>query len=64
MTANFTNLPGKILFRYLPPNAPAFTIFIRAFFEECQLFAPLTDEGVQPEQLRLELEDLSLFAFH
>jgi len=46
MTANFTNLPGKMLFHYLPPHTPAFTIFIRAFFKVSQLLAPLPHEGV------------------
>ena len=55
---------SEILFHYLSPNTPALTIFVGAFFKESQLLAPLSDEGVQSEQLRLQFEDLLLFAFH
>ena len=64
MVANFPYLLSKILFHYLPPNAPALTILVGTFFKENQLLAPLSDERVQSEQLRLQFEDLLLFPFH
>jgi hypothetical protein len=64
VASNFPNLLSKILFHYLPPNTPALTILVRAFYKESQLLAPLSDQRVESEQLRLQFEDLLLFAFH
>jgi hypothetical protein len=64
MMPDLANLIGKVFLDYLPPHASALTVFVRALFQESQLLAPLPDEGIQPEQLRLQFEDLFLFAFH
>jgi hypothetical protein len=62
--ANFPHLPRKLFLDYLPPYRPAFAVLVWTFFQAGELGAPLPDQGIQSQQLRLKFDRLSWLVLH
>jgi hypothetical protein len=62
--SNLAHLAGQPFLDLFPPDDPAGTRWVRAALQSGQLLAPFPDQGVEPEQLRLEFQGLAFFASH
>jgi hypothetical protein len=62
--ANFPHLPRKLSLDYLSPHHPALAVLVWTFFQAGELGAPLPDQGIQSQQLRLQFDRLSWLALH